>query len=267
MDGVAAAAGEGGYSILTVTSDYRIDQEERAVDELLARSVDGVLLVVSDPDQSKALVRIRARRLPYVLMYNRHAAHPCVCVDGEGAVAELVARLARGGHRRIAMVSGRFAASDRARQRYRGYLAGMKACGLPAPALVEIPFVETETGLLDGILRTRNRPTALVCSNDLLAVRAIRAAALAGLRVPQDLSVVGFDGIAIGEDLTPMLSTIVQPNREIGRRSVQLMLDACVRGARLDPDASVELPYSMRDGESCAAAPARPDRVSGKRRP
>jgi DNA-binding LacI/PurR family transcriptional regulator len=257
LDGIATAAHEGGYSILPVTTDYRLEREERAVDELLARSVDGILLVVSSPDGSKALDRIRRRRLPYVLMYNRHPAHPCVCVDGERAVAELVGRLARLGHRRIAMVSGRLAASDRAQQRHRGYLAGMRACGLASSKLVEIPFLEADTGRLVELLRNRSRPTALVCSNDLLAIRAIRAASLAGLSVPQDLSVVGFDGIALGEELMPMLTTIVQPNRDIGRRSVQLMLDACVRGAQISSAASMDLPHSMREGESCAPAPVR----------
>ena len=63
-------------------------------------------------------------------------------------------------------------------------------------------------------------------TNDLLAIRCIRAAHLNGLRVPHDLAVVGFDGIALGEDLTPALSTVMQPNDDIGRRAVELLVQA-----------------------------------------
>jgi DNA-binding LacI/PurR family transcriptional regulator len=257
LAGIAAASSEGGYSILPATTHYRIEQEERAIDELLARSVEGVLLVVSNPEHSQALARIRERRVPYVLMYNRHPAHPCVGVDGERAVMEMVDRLAKLGHRNIAMVSGRLSASDRAQQRYRGYVSGMRASRLASPALLEVPFVETSAGPLDELLRGRSRPTAVVCSNDLLAIRVMRAAALAGLRVPQDLSVVGFDGIALGKDLIPMLSTIVQPNGDIGRRGVELLFEAVASGAPIGPAASVDLPYSVREGESCATASLR----------
>jgi DNA-binding LacI/PurR family transcriptional regulator len=192
--------------------------------------------------------------VPYVLAYNRHPDHPCVSVDSEGAVADAVTRLVLLGHRRIAMVSGTLAASDRAQQRYRGYQRGMAEAGLDAPALIEVPFVETAVDALCAQLQVRQRPTALVCSNDLLAIRSIRAAHLSGLAVPDDLSVVGFDGIALGEDLTPALTTIAQPNSDIGRHSVELLMQAMAGGTALRADASLLLPHAFRDGESCASA-------------
>jgi DNA-binding LacI/PurR family transcriptional regulator len=152
------------------------------------------------------------------------------------------------------MVSGTLAASDRAQQRYRGYQKGMADAGLDAPPLIEVPFVESAVDMLANLLQARQRPTALVCSNDLLAIRSIRAAHLSGLGVPDDLSVVGFDGIALGEDLTPALTTIAQPNSDIGRRSVELLVQAMASGAALQADSSLLLPCFFRDGESCAAA-------------
>jgi len=255
LQGIAQAANAGGYAILPLTTGYELAQEERAVQQLIAGNVDGMILVVSNPSTSAALARLRSASLPYVLAYNRHPAHPCVTVDNEGAAAEVVARLARLGHRRIAMVSGTLAASDRAQQRHRGFLQGMAAAGLAAPPLVEVPFVETAVEALTGFLRGEPRPTALFCSNDLLAIRSLRAAHRSGLRVPQDLAVVGFDGIALGEDLTPALSTVVQPNSEIGQRSVELLVQALAGGPPLDAGASVLLPHGFREGESCASAP------------
>ncbi|MDH6169879.1 DNA-binding LacI/PurR family transcriptional regulator [Variovorax boronicumulans] len=254
LQGIARAAIAGGYAILPVTTGYRLDEEERAVQLLLAGNVDGLILVVSNPSTSKALARLRSTGTPYVLAYNRHADHPCVTVDSEAAVADAVARLVLLGHRRIAMVSGTLAASDRAQQRYRGYQKGMADAGLKAPSLIEVPFVESTVDALASVLQAGNRPTALVCSNDLLAIRSIRAAHLGGLSVPDDLSVIGFDGIALGEDLTPALTTIAQPNSDIGRHSVELLVQAMAGGTTLQADASLLLPHIFRDGESCASA-------------
>jgi len=254
LQGIARAAIAGGYAILPVTTGYRLDEEERAVQLLLAGNVDGLILVVSNPSTSKALARLRSTGTPYVLAYNRHADHPCVTVDSEAAVADAVARLVLLGHRRIAMVSGTLAASDRAQQRYRGYQKGMADAGLKAPPLIEVPFVESAVDALANVLQADHRPTALVCSNDLLAIRSIRAAHLSGLSVPDDLSVIGFDGIALGEDLTPALTTIAQPNSDIGRHSVELLVQAMAGGTTLQADASLLLPHTFRDGESCASA-------------
>jgi len=254
LQGIARAAVAGGYAIIPVTTGYRLDEEERAVHLLLAGNVDGLILVVSNPSTSTTLPRLQAAGVPYVLAYNRHPDHPCVSVDSEAAVADAVTRLVLLGHRRIAMVSGTLAASDRAQQRYRGYRKGMSEAGLATPALIEVPFVETAVDALSSQLQSRNRPTALVCSNDLLAIRSIRAAHLSGLSVPRDLSVIGFDGIALGEDLTPALTTIAQPNSDIGRHGVELLIQAMASGAALQADASLLLPHSFRNGESCASA-------------
>jgi DNA-binding LacI/PurR family transcriptional regulator len=254
LQGIARAAIAGGYAIIPVTTGYQLDEEERAVHLLLAGNVDGLILVVSNPSTSAALARLRITGTPYVLAYNRHPEHPCVTVDGEAAVADAVTRLVLLGHRRIAMVSGTLAASDRAQQRLRGYKKGMADAGLKAPPLIEVPFVESAVDTLAKVLQAEDRPTALICSNDLLAIRSIRAAHLSGLRVPDDLSVVGFDGIALGEDLTPALTTIAQPNSDIGRHSVELLIQAMAGGATLQADASLLLPCFFRDGESCASA-------------
>ncbi|MBT2322680.1 LacI family DNA-binding transcriptional regulator [Variovorax paradoxus] len=255
LQGIARAAAAGGYAIIPVTTGYQLDEEQRAVNLLLAGNVDGLILVVSNPATSAALARLAGAHVPYVLVYNRHPDHPCVSVDSESAVAGAVAHLVELGHRRIAMVSGTLAASDRAQQRWRGFLQGMATAGLEPPALMEVPFIETAVEELTRFLQAAQRPTALVCSNDLLAIRSIRAAHRSGLQVPRDLSVIGFDGIALGEDLTPALSTVAQPNADIGRHGVELLVQALAGGSPLTADASLVLPHALRTGESCATAP------------
>ena len=252
LEGIAQAAVAGGYAISPFPTDYLLDQEDRAVNLLLAGNVDGMILVVSNPATSTALQRLAEVGLPYVLAYNQHPDHPCVSVNSELAVADVVAHLATLGHHRIAMVSGLLSASDRAQQRCRGYARGMEQAVLRAQPVLQVPFVAAAPEVLGEALNSQDRPTALVCSNDLLAIRSIRAAHLAGLAVPRDLSVVGFDGIALGQDLTPQLSTVVQPNADIGRHSVELLAQAVASGNPLGPDMGLTLAHQFRAGESCA---------------
>ncbi len=258
LDGIAQAARAAGYAILPVTTDYELAHEQQAANELLAGDAAGMLLVVADPARSAVLERLQGAGVPYVLLYNRHAAHPCVSVDSEAAVAAVVERLARQGHRDIAMVSGPLGASDRAQQRYDGFRHGMAAVPGSRARLVEVPFVASAAGPVAALLGPADRPTALFCSNDLLAIRSLRAAHLLGLRVPEQLSVVGFDGIALGEELTPVLSTVVQPHREIGRRGVEILVAALARDARPAAADSALLAHRFRDGESTASPAVAP---------
>jgi DNA-binding LacI/PurR family transcriptional regulator len=250
LEGIAATAAELGYSIIPATTSYRLADEDAAVAALASRSVDGMVLVVANPAASPALQRLRAANVPYILAYNRHPLHPCVSVDHEAAVADVVHRLVARGHRRIAMVSGQLSASDRARQRHEGFVRGLQECGLSVPALVEVPFMDHAVQQLTDFLQRRDRPSALFCSNDLLAIRTVRAASRIGLQVPRDLSVVGFDGIDLGSDLTPSLGTVVQPNREIGAESVRLLAGAMRCGQPLAASASHTPRHTFRDGES-----------------
>ena len=261
LQGIALEAQRFGYAILPCTTEYQTHQEEAAVERLLSSDVDGVVLVVSNPRQSRALARLQQAGKPYVLAYSRTAEHACVSVDNVQAVETLIGRLAQAGHRSITMVTGQLQASDRAQQRCRGYVQGMAAVGLPAQEIWEVPFAATAVSLLQQRLSAACRagaapdapaPTALVCSNDLLAIRALRAAALAGLAVPQDLCVAGFDGIALGQDLTPSLASITQPNELIGSRSVALLCQALQEGRKsVGAQDSIFLPHGWRSGESC----------------
>ena len=255
LQGMTAATAEKGYAIMPVTTNYSLDTEKEAVNQLMSFGVDGMILVVSDAASSQAVRHMQAQALPYILVYNQHPAHPCVSVSDATAMHEIVQGLAAMGHQRIAMICGRLAASDRAQQRYTGFLEAMGRAGLDPYPLIEVPFIETAIQEIADALILPSRPTALVCSNDLLAVRALRAAHECRLRVPADISITGFDGIKIGHDLTPSLSTVVQPNAEMGAAAAHWLMQSLV--ARRQPQAaeSITLPYRLRWAESSAEAP------------
>lgn len=256
LQGMTAATAAQGYAIMPLTTHYCLESEQEAVDQLTAFGVDGLVLVVSDAARSQAIRRLQKQGLPYVLVYNRHPAHPCVSVAGDTAMHEIVQGLAGMGHQRIAMICGRLAASDRAQQRFAGFLEAMELAGLTPCPLIEVPFIDNAIREISGSLARPDRPTVLVCSNDLLAVRAVRAAHESGLRVPDDISITGFDGIRIGNDLTPRLSTVAQPNAEMGAAAARWLMQSIATRQRPHPAESVTLPYRVRWAESCAPAPA-----------
>lgn len=257
LEGIASQAAEQGFGVMPVTSDYDNARETEAINRLLAKGVDGMILVLRDPTKAPVLSQLQKQSVPFVLAYNQHPKYHCVGVDGHSEVASVVERLRALGHRKIAMVSGQLSASDRARQRYQGYLSGMQSANLQPLALIEVDFIASDMLALASLLKQRpaQRPTALICSNDLLAFRSLRTASQCGLTVPESLSVVGFDGIKIGQELSPMLSTVIQPNHDIGQRATTLLLQS-ISGQITKPNpATHNLKCGFRIGETIGSPP------------
>jgi DNA-binding LacI/PurR family transcriptional regulator len=198
----------------------------------------------------------------YVLMHNDTVRRPSVSVDNRQAAYDGVRMLIAHGHRRILMLAGTLAASDRARLRHLGYTQAMQQAGLtPAPAL-EIDFNADELApaVLNHLTTGANRPTALFCSNDLLAMVVMRGLRRARLQMPDDMSILGFDGLAMGELLSPPLASVCAPNREIGCAAWRRLI-ARVDGSQPTgfedalhaPSLSLTLPHTLREGATVAA--------------
>lgn len=276
LEGIEQASAAFGYSTIVASSRYDRVRELDQVAALAARGVQGLILTLADTTVDR-IAAIAAHGLPFVLVYNppedaaETASYALATVDSHGAVREATERLIALGHRRIAFLGGDFSASDRARARYQGYCAAMSAKGLPAWTAIELSFAadtsafEVEIAIL---LERLAPPTALICSNDLLALQAIAAARGLGLSVPDDLSVVGFDGMPMGQLVHPQLATVKQPALSMGAAAADLLF-GMIRG---DAPRHVILPHEFRPGGTLAAArvdvdpmragstPQRPDR-------
>jgi DNA-binding LacI/PurR family transcriptional regulator len=150
------------------------------------------------------------------------------------------------GHSAIHMVAGQFRQSDRSRQRFAGYKDAMTDAGLVWSTPLELPFNTADTrNELRALLQGTHGPSALFCSNDQLAMTVIRDLRLLGLLVPEDVSVVGFDGVHVGQLMTPPLTTMVQPTADIGRIAVEHLLQL-IAGERNRVPAL--LPHTLRAG-------------------
>jgi DNA-binding LacI/PurR family transcriptional regulator len=203
---------------------------------------------------SPALSILDAEAMPHVLLYNQgdRPERLAVTVDNVAAARALTEAILREGHGRIGFLAGRFAASDRSRQRYRGFADALAAAGLTPPEPIEVDFtVEAPDEALGALLADAAPPTALFCSNDLLALAAIGALRRLGRRAPEDISVVGFDGIALGRMVEPPLATVHQPSRAMGERAMTILLGR-IAGQPAAPNRFD--PFTLRLGGTLAAA-------------
>ncbi|MFN3743986.1 MAG: LacI family DNA-binding transcriptional regulator [Hyphomicrobiaceae bacterium] len=257
--GIEAVAREVGRPVLLSSTGYDASREVEVVETLLSQKVDGIALTVADASSSAALDRLDRAGVPYVLLYNqpRRGRRPAVTVDNFAATAELTRHLIGLGHTRIAYLGGRFGTTDRSRVRFEGCTAALTAAGLQPPALLELDYmgsIEDHATVIARALPRLGNPTALLCSNDLLAISVIAALRALGLSVPRDVSVAGFDGIAIGQMLSPGLATIDTPTVAMGERAMRRLLDL-LSGAAPARDAVELLPYEFRPGGTLASVP------------
>ena len=177
-----------------------------------------------------------------------------VSIDGREACRCAVDALIEKGHRKIVVVGGERVVSDTGRSRYEGCLASLKAHDIPFDEEKDYRAVRFS---YDGgykaakdLVESGRTFTALFAAADVMAIGAIRALRDKGLQVPEDVSVVGFDGLPLGSYLVPQLASVAQPVQQMGSRSVEILISCIEDGA----DAVHEtVPFTLLDRESLAA--------------
>lgn len=230
--GVDLSARRDGYHIL-VSSSHSHRSEVEAVLRALRGRVDG-LVVMSPEADARALEANLPRSLPIVLLNCRveGTAFDSINIDNYGGALAMIRHLAGLGHRRIAHVKGSPSNND-ALERLLGYRDAMQPLSEPGTEALEIEgdFSE-ESGYRAGglILRMRPRPTAVFSANDGMAVGLLSALQEAGLRVPEDISVAGFDDVPIARFLTPPLTTVRVAIADLGALAVRRLLLAMEGG-------------------------------------
>ncbi|MBL0406962.1 LacI family DNA-binding transcriptional regulator [Microvirga aerilata] len=152
---------------------------------------------------------------------------PQIEIDNRAAASRMTQHLAGLGHSSIAYVSGP-AINVLERERFQGFKEGLQAAGLPYdPALVIPGDYTIEAGVAAGerLVAQATRPTAVFCTSDEMAIGLMRTVLSAGLRVPEDISVAGFDDIDFAAVAEPSLTTIRQPRRELGQAAATALID------------------------------------------
>jgi DNA-binding LacI/PurR family transcriptional regulator len=236
-----------GYSLILSSSRRDPERELRNVRHLLERSTDGLILGAPQclPDDLSALAE-RAG-VPMVFL-NREVSGPhvaAVWVDWPRATTEVAAYLAGLGHRRIALIVP--SRSDaRVGNREDWYRPALTRLGLgPDRSLIFREAMSLEGGHEAGerLLAVRARPTAAICHNDVMAIGLLQACAQHRIRVPDDLSIVGWDDVPYASLVTPPLTTVRVPRYELGQAAARRLLDLMEgrREDRPDPPLALEL--------------------------
>ncbi len=211
------------------------------------RKVDGLILIapaVSDPE----IERLAEANVPFVIVHGSSDAADCAYVDTDNAAgtAVILRYLFELGHRRIGFVCGNMSEIN-ARVRYESYGSELKVMGIPFESdLVCTGDWSIESGYeaFRTLVRREPRPTAIVFSNDQMALGAIRAAYESKVRIPEDISITGYDDIKYAAFTVPALTTMRQPLDEVASAAAELILDRIAggegaRGVVLSPELKV----------------------------
>jgi len=256
VEGVQQIAAANGYDVILTCANYDRDAEADAVTTLLAKQVEGVILTVSDPSNSSALDAMDGASVPYCLIFNQPKGkrRPAVGVDNTSAARVVGEKIIEFKHRNVAFVAVRFTQSERSLDRFHGLCEAYLEAGFGEPVLVEVDheFGDLEVAFADLFDRFPDT-TVLFASNDMLALACIDGLRAIGKRVPNDISVVGFDGISVANLVSPKLTTISTPCRDMGSKATQLLVNALAE-AKAPPRRVISLPFEFRTGQSLSHA-------------
>ena len=218
-----------GYTLIVASSAYQPDLENAQIRTLVSRGADGVLLIGHDRDPA-VYTFLENQNVPSLVAwsYDTQGIRPSVGFDNRKAMKALAEEVLRLGHQRIAVISGVRDGNDRARQRLEGIKDALREAGQDAEALriVETAY-ETENGAdaFETLMSQAPRPTAVICGNDVLAVGAIGRARDLGIDVPGAVSITGFDDIELARIVTPSLTTVRVPHRQMGAAAARTLID------------------------------------------
>ena len=226
--GVEDTASDAGHAVILCNSDESPQREARHVELLAEQRVHGVLITPVDTDLA-AVHRLRERGMSVVLL-DHPTTDPDLCavaVDdragGELAVTHLLAE----GYERIVMVNGP-SRIHQARQRHDGAVDAVRKAGRDEGVLEElkVPALNVVSGqrAAEQLLARSTRPDAVFCANDLLALGVLQVLVRAGVRVPEDIAIVGYDDIDFAAAAAVPLTSVRQPRQLIGRTAAELVI-------------------------------------------
>ena len=234
---------EHGFTMLVASTSYRADIEEEQIRSLVARGADALLLIGHDR-APEIYDFLETQGVPALVTwaFDPSVARPSVGFDNAAAMQAMAGEVVALGHRNLALISADVARNDRAAARVLGVQRAMIIAGLNPDHLniIQTPYgIEEGAAAFAQIMTGEHTPTAIFCGNDVLAVGALRAARERGIRVPQDVSIIGFDDIQLAQITHPPLTTVHVPHREMGRRAALALVQLVNHGVALQ---TVELP-------------------------
>lgn len=226
--GIEVTAAEHGYLVLIGDCAHQNQQEKTFIDLIITKQIDGMLLLGSRLPFDASIEE--QRNLPPMVMANEFAPElelPTVHIDNLTAAFNAVNYLQEQGHRLIGCIAGP-EEMPLCHYRLQGYVQALRRAGATVdPHYITRGDFTFEAGAraLEQLLTLPKPPTAVFCHSDVMALGALSQAKRRGLKIPDDLSIIGFDNISLAEFCDPPLTTVSQPRYEIGREAMLLLLE------------------------------------------
>lgn len=222
---------ENGYEIIIEETEFSLERERKIIENLPKRMVDGCIGILSNPTKMRELLKKIAPRVPMVLVSEPMPNLPLDTVESDfpKGIRRIIEHLRDLGHRKIGLVDALEGIRDPV-GRLVAYQNVIREFGLETDSRWTIhspPSIELVRERVFGwakSLQMDHRPTALICTNDVAAIASMRALLDADLRIPQDMSLVGFDNIEFASLLACPLTTVHQPYRRIAERTCELLI-------------------------------------------
>lgn len=256
VDSLQARLAEKHVSLIISTSTYDVELEYEQARLLIERGVEAII-VVGSHHRPKTLALLDKKRIPCVFTYTATGSDTGAAVgfDHEKAGRTAARYLLDLGHTQLGMIAGITQDNDRARGRRDGFLQEIAKAGLnpaKAPVLEGTYRISSGRGCMAQLMNLPARPTAVFCGSDILAAGAIKYCAEAGISIPRDVSVVGFDNLEIAELTTPELTTLEVPARDMGRLAADYVMASPLQRKYLKER---ELPIRLVVRKSSGPAP------------
>jgi LacI family transcriptional regulator len=268
--GAAEALEESSYELVIFTASSTVRMKKIFEDMLPTGLVGGMIIILPPKDLKEIKANYRAG-YPLVVIDDRapHSGVPWIDADSRQGIYEAIQHLTNLGHSRIAYLGGLkewFCSVER----MEAYRQALNTMGIPVDEALILPGNFTEEAGIQAVERwwgLKQPPTAILTANDIMALGALRELERKGLRVPQDVSVVGFDDLPLAEHAVPALTTVRQPIREMGRKAAE-MVTTLIEGRNLSPvrmrlettlvvrSSTMGRKGEMRDASSNGHAPA-----------
>ena len=260
MVGVEEGAREHGFSVVLCNSDGNLDLEKDYLQMLIDQQVTGVIFVNSR-SQPRGAPALDPGSLPHVFLYQYApgVGAPSVTPDDKSGGYTATRYLLELGHRRIGYINGdqSFQASS---HRYDGYRKALEDADLTFESrLVQLPNTWHEEGGYESakaLMQLPDPPSAIFCANDELAIGALEGLGELGLRVPDDVSLVGYDDRPEASHKRPPLTTVALPFHEMGKLALNLLL-AMIRGEQVEPSIHY-VPCPLIERSSCKPPSSHP---------
>ena len=253
IKGVSIAASRLKLDIMSHITDRQKHEDWLTSASLSPGYIDGILFADIDGDK-KQLGKVISRRIPYIVMNNYFQKQPinCIAIDNYKAAVNVIEYLIELGHTKIATIAG-----DLSTEAGRARLEGFKSCMSRHNLSTETKYIRIGHFLrsparreAEKLLNLSERPTAIFCASDVMAMEAMDVAKEKKLRIPENLSIVGFDDNPIANYARVPLTTVWQPIVEMGRQAAEL-LNQMLDGKRREP-VKVLLDTKLLKRKSCA---------------